>query len=274
MPAPFTPVELNVLNAFLLSLAGFAAGIVNTLAGSGSVFTLSILIFFGLPVDIANGSNRVGTSLQAVVAVAVFRKNDKSLFKWTYPFIIPSVAGAIVGAYLATFLNTEIFKVVFGAVMVFLLFVILFNPKKGLKEVIEEHTHQYNNWVMWPVFFAIGFYGGFIQAGIGILLLVSLVSIAKFTMVKANIVKVVIVFIYSIPIFFIYVYYDQIDWTAGGFLAIGQMLGSYLAAKFVVKNPQVNAWIRKLLIFMICLTLLKLSGGLAWIGELISEKMF
>ena len=268
MPTPFEPLQLTLFNASVLTLAGFAAGIVNTLAGSGSVFTLSTLIFFGLPVNIANGSNRVGTSLQALVAVGVFRKNDKSLFKWSLPFLIPSVTGAMLGAYLAIFLNNEVFKVVLGGIMIFLLFLILINPKKGLKEVVEESTKQ-NKWITWPVFFGIGFYGGFIQAGIGILLLVSLVSIAKFTMVKANIVKIVIVLAYSIPVFFIYVYDNQIDWAAGGFLALGQLIGSYLAARFAVKNPHANTWIRKLLIGMICLTIAKLFGGLDWLGDMV-----
>ncbi|MGB0521385.1 MAG: sulfite exporter TauE/SafE family protein [Flammeovirgaceae bacterium] len=254
-------LQPNLLNTCLLILAGFAAGVVNTLAGSGSVFTLSTLIFFGLPANIANGSNRVGTSLQALVAVLVFRKSDKSIFKWSAPFVIPAILGSLLGAQAAIDLSEEVLNWVIGGIMIFLLMLILFNPRRGLKEVVEASTKQ-NPWLIWPLFFAIGFYGGFIQAGIGILLLVSLVSVAKFTMVKANAVKLVIVLAYSIPVFFIYVYNEQIDWVAGGLLAVGQLTGSFLAARFAVRNTQANRWIRRLLIIMICMTILKLFGVL------------
>jgi len=262
----YEPLQLNLFNGSLLVLAGFAAGIVNTLAGSGSVFTLSTLLFFDLPVSIANGSNRVGTSLQAFTAVYIFRKQDKSIFTWSKAFLVPSVLGALVGAYLALYLDNELFKKVLGGIMVFLLFLVLLNPKKGLKETVEEVSKKHH-WSIWPVFFLIGLYGGFIQAGIGIMLLVSLVSIAKFSMMKANAVKLMIVLIYSIPVFFIFVYYQQIDWGAGCLLAVGQFVGSYLTAKFAVKSPHINNWIRRLLIFMICLTIAKLFGVLDWIVE-------
>lgn len=262
-------LQPDIVQGSLLIVAGFAAGVVNTLAGSGSVFTLSTLIFFGLPADIANGSNRVGTSLQALVAVSVFRNNDSSIFKWSKPFVIPAIIGAMLGAQAAIDLNEEILKMAIGCIMVFLLLLIVFNPKKGLKEVVEE-VDKHNKWAIWPLFFAIGFYGGFIQAGIGILLLVSLVSVARFTMVKANIVKIVIVLAYSIPVFFIYIYHDQIDWVAGGLLALGQFIGAFLAARFAVKNELANTWIRRLLIAMICLTILKLFGLLDWFMAFVS----
>ena len=263
----FEPLQLSLSNVFLLILAGFAAGVVNTLAGSGSVFTLSTLIFFGLPADIANGTNRVGTSLQSLVAVSVFRKNDKSIFKWSKPFLLPAVLGSLVGAQVAIGLSEEIFNWVVGGIMLALLIIILINPKKGLKEIVEE-TQKQNQWAIWPIFFAIGFYGGFIQAGIGILLLVSLVAVAKFTMVKANAVKLMIVLAYSFPVFFIYIYNDQIDWVAGSWLAVGQLTGSFLAARFAVKNTKANTWIRRLLITMICLTILKLFGILELIQSM------
>lgn len=257
-------LDPNFISISLLILAGFAAGVVNTLAGSGSVFTLSTLLFFGLPADIANGSNRVGTTLQSLMAVSIFRKNDTSLFKWSKPFLIPAVLGSLLGAQAAIGLSEQMLNAVIGGIMLFLLAIILFNPKKGLKEVVEE-TNKKHKWTIWPVFFAIGFYGGFIQAGIGILLLVSLVSIAKFTMVRANAVKLVIVLTYSFPVFFIYLYNDQIDWVAGGLLAVGQLLGSFLAARFAVKNSKANKWIRVLLICMIILTVIKLFGIWDWV---------
>jgi uncharacterized membrane protein YfcA len=263
---PTTEIELEWYGYGLLILAGFAAGLVNTLAGSGSVFTLSTLIFFGLPTDIANGTNRIGTTLQTITAVWVFRKHEKNTFKWSLPFIIPSVLGAILGAFIAADLNEQTFRYVVGGIMFFLLLLIIFNPKKQLKNN-EPSEQKKASWLHFILFFFIGVYGGFIQAGIGIMLLVSLVSLMGFDMVKANIVKVVVVFAFCFPVLLVFVLNDQVNWLMGGFLAIGQLLGSLLAAKFSLKNSNANKWIRVLLVVMILLTEAKIFGLFDLIGS-------
>lgn len=241
----------------LLVLAGFAAGIVNTLAGNGSVFTLSTLIFLGLPADVANGTNRVGTALQSITAVSVFRSHDKNLFQYSLPYLLPSFLGALLGAWVVADLPEQVLRWVMGSIMLGLLAMILTNPKKGLKE--GEHPPA-KKWVQVVTLFAVGFYGGFIQAGIGILLLVALVNLAAHSMVKSNAIKLVVVLAYSIPVLGIFIWHGQVDWGKGLWLALGQVAGSFLAARFAVKNTQANQWIRRLLIVMILLAVAKLFG--------------
>ena len=242
----------------LLIIAGLAAGMVNTLAGNGSVFTLSALIFLGLPIDIANGTNRIGTTLQSITAVSVFRKHDKNLFDYSWPYVLPSFIGAQIGAWVvADIVSRELLNWIIGAIMLGLLVLVLANPKKGLKEGIDKKV---NPWVRAVVFFAIGFYGGFIQAGIGILLLVSLVNIAGHSLVRSNAIKLVVVLAYSIPVSCIFLWYDQVNWSMGIWLAVGQVIGSFTAARFAVKSSKANQWIRGLLIVMILLAVAKLFG--------------
>ncbi len=243
----------------LLVAAGLAAGMVNTLAGNGSVFTLSALIFLGLPIDIANGTNRIGTALQSITAVSIFRKHDKDLFTDSWPYLIPSFTGAQIGAWVvADIVSREQLNFIIGLIMLGLLVLVLANPKKGLKEGVDKAV---NPWVRAVAFFAIGFYGGFIQAGIGILLLVSLVNLAGHSLVKANAIKLVVVLGYSIPVLGIFLWYDQVNWVMGLWLAVGQVLGSSLAARFAVKSSKANQWIRRLLIVMILLAVAKLFGA-------------
>jgi len=240
---------------------------VNTLAGSGSIFTLASLIFFGLPADIANGTNRIGTTFQTITAVSVFRKHEKGIFDWSKPYIIPSILGGVLGAWVATDIDKRAFDWVIGGIMLFLLVLILVNPKSKLKTQVEEATTKNKKpWVRFLVFTLVGFYGGFIQAGIGILLLVSLVALEHFTMARANVVKVILVFAFSIPVFLVFVYKQQVAWVPGCLLAVGQVAGSLIAAKFVIKyQAQASKWIRALLIIMILLTEAKLFGLFDWV---------
>ncbi|MEN7550595.1 sulfite exporter TauE/SafE family protein [Rapidithrix thailandica] len=245
---------------FFMLIAGFLAGIVNSLAGSGSVFTLSVLLFAGMPANIANATNRLGIIVQSFTSLTIFKKNEQLPVEKSWKYLIPSVGGAMIGAWVAVDIDRQLLERIIGYVMAFLLVILIFEPKKYLKNQSSK-TSTYV-WVEWMAFFGIGFYGGFIQAGIGVLILVGLVSISQMSFVQANAIKVLVIFIYTLPVFGLFIYYDQIDWWAGIWLSIGQFLGSMIASYFAVKNPNANAWIKYLLIFMIALTILKMFGWL------------
>jgi hypothetical protein len=240
----------------LLVLAGAAAGFVNTLAGNGSVFTLSTLIFFGLPLDVANGTNRIGSSIQSITAVGVLRTHDRRLFRDSLPYLLPSFIGAQLGSWVVVDLGEEVLRWVFGGIMLVLLAIMLANPKKGL----EEGGPASPLWVRSIAMFAIGFYGGFIQAGIGIMLIVSLVALGGHSLVKANAIKLVVVLAYSLPVLGVFIGHNDVHWGMGLWLALGQAVGSFVAARWATKHPAVNQWIRRLLFAMILLAVAKLFG--------------
>lgn len=250
-----TLTELAWYHYGSLILAGFAAGVVNTLAGNGSVFTLSTLIFFGLPASVANATNRIGTVLQGATAVGVMSRHDKQIFNYSLPYLLPSLIGALLGAWLVVDLSDQALRLIMGSIMLLLLVVILLNPKKGLKEGEGKPAHPV---IRTLSLFGIGFYGGVIQAGIGILLIVSLVSLASHSMVKANAIKLVVVLVYSLPVLGIFIWHGQVEWVMGSWVALGQVAGSFLAARFAVKSQAANRWIRYLLITMILLAVAKL----------------
>ena len=83
----------------LVVAAGFAAGFINTLAGSGSLITLPLLIFIGLPATVANGTNRVAVFLQTAVAVNRFRQSGIMDFRRGFQLTVPAILGAILGMY-------------------------------------------------------------------------------------------------------------------------------------------------------------------------------
>jgi uncharacterized protein len=224
----------------LLTFGGMFAGYINIIAGGGSLLTIPLLIFVGLPTGIANGTNRVGIFLQNVSAV--WRLNSKQLIKWrlSISFILPVVFGSGVGAYLATIMNPEAFDIAVGILMLLILSTLFLNPEQWKNKVDTIKLH----WWRFPVFFLIGIYGGFLQAGVGFLLLAALVPGLGFNIVSANAMKLLLTLYFTAIAIVIFLIQDQIVWIAGLFLAAGNIIGSFAGIKFLLKiNPNVIRWI-------------------------------
>ena len=181
----------------LIVAAGFAAGFINTLAGSGSLITLPLLIFAGLPANVANGTNRVAVLLQTVVAVSRFRQSGTLDLKRGLQLTAPAILGAVIGAQIAVNLNEQVMETVIGILMVVMLVVVLIRPKRWLvgRPELQGAGH---GWLRLVIFFLIGIYGGFIQAGVGIFLLAGLVLGTGYELVRANAVKNLIVMVFTL----------------------------------------------------------------------------
>src|SRR5215213_1564020 len=107
-------MDRHTLLLAAVPLTGFAAGFINTLAGSGSLLTLPILILLGLPANVANGTNRVGVLMQNVVAVATFRQSGALPLAGSWKLIVPSVVGSVIGAALAVDLDEMLLRQTIG----------------------------------------------------------------------------------------------------------------------------------------------------------------
>ncbi len=239
-------------------LAGFLAGFINTLAGSGSLVSLPMLIFAGLPATMANGTNRVAILLQNIVAVRGYRSHGMLDWRQALWLSVPAALGAIVGARIAVDLPEETMRRAIGTIMVLMLFVLLVNPKRwilgkpgqvrsrpGIKEL--------------GLFFLIGIYGGFIQAGVGIFLLAGLVLGAGFDLVRANAIKVFIVLFFTVPALAVFVINNQVSWGWGLLLAVGNMSGAWAGTRFAAR-PGAAVWVHRLLILVVIYSALRLLG--------------
>lgn len=227
-------MEQNWLLLAAVPVTGFAAGFINTLAGSGSLITLPMLILLGLPANVANGTNRVGVLLQNVVAVATFHKRGVLPVRGTWVQVLPAVLGAIVGAELAVDLDEALLRRTIGALMLLMLIVMLADPDRWVRA--QAGVPRGRAWLQWPLFFAIGAYGGFIQAGVGMFLIAGLVLGAGYPLVAANAVKNLIVLIFTAAALIVFVRNDQVSWALGLLLAAGQAAGAWLAAHMAVKH--------------------------------------
>ncbi|MDA1029337.1 MAG: sulfite exporter TauE/SafE family protein [Bacteroidetes bacterium] len=250
MPDIWT-IDLSVAEWVLFLVAGVATGVINTLSGSGSLITLPIFVFVcGLPAPVANGTNRVGVVLQSAVGLGTYVKSGKSNFEGATWLVIPSVVGAIFGAAIAAKLDDETMNLVLGGLLIFMLIVLVAKPSRWIHEMpVEIQRNKHPLTVL--AFFAIGVYGGFIQAGVGIFLLAGLVLISRYSLSSANGVKLLVVLMFGIPALGVFIWHGQVHMGYGLAMAIFQAFGAWIAVKWVVNFKNADVWIHRLLILMV-----------------------
>ena len=245
--------------------AGFGAGFINTLAGSGSLITLPLLIFLGLPATVANGTNRVGVLFQTAIATNSFRNQKVLDVRGGLILSAPAIVGSLIGAQIAVNLNEDAMRRAIGVLMIVMLVVILIQPKKWL-EGRPNAMAEGPGWKQVLIFFGIGIYGGFIQAGVGIFLLAGLVLSVGYDLVRSNAVKSLIVLCFTISAMVVFILNDQIHWEIGLILAVGNGFGGWVAARMAVK--QGAGFVRYLLIAVVVVSAANLLGVVDFIRNL------
>ncbi len=257
----FLNTELGALELLLFVVAGVLTGIINTMAGSGSLITLPIFMFIcGLPPTVANGTNRVGVLLQTIVGVSEFRRRKVASYEQSHWIIIPALVGAVLGSWIAVDMSEQAMNTTIGVLMVFMFFVLLFNPKRWLRESTGDLARNRSTLSI-LISFAIGIYGGFIQAGSGIFILAALVLYNHYSLKAANGVKLLMVLVWTIPVLLIFIYNDQVHWGYGVLMAVFQAVGTWMGVRFMAKAPQANVWIHRLLIGVVGIAALKVLFG-------------
>ncbi len=249
---------MTELQLYAIAIVGslFAGGI-NTLAGNGSAITLTILTeVLGLSPNMANGTNRIGIFTQCTATSWVFYKNGKLNIADTKKYIYPIFIGAIVGAILALNVSNEQFRSVFRFMMVFMLIAVLVKPKRWLRKT--DVTFRPKWYVYWPLLLALGFYGGFIQMGMGVFFLIIMVLGMRLNIIEGNALKSFVIALYTLFVIGMFHYQGLIDWKLGGIMAIGQTLGGYLTARFASKSKWADQIAYYVLIIVLVLAVAKL----------------
>lgn len=243
----------------LAILAGIVAGVINTLAGSGSLVTLPMLVFLGLPSNVANATNRVGVAIQNVVGIATFQRSGKLNLSNSFWLVLASVPGAVAGAWLASNLGQAEMDRIIGVIMVVMLFVILFEPEKWLRQQSVVQEGRPSIWIL-LLFVAIGFYGGFIQASVGVLILAAMVLGMNYSLAHANAIKLMIVLVVTVVALLVFINQNLIHWGFGLLMALGQSIGAWGAARFATSAKNANLWTRRLLIAVVVISIFQFFG--------------
>lgn len=249
-------MEIDFLTNLFIIVIGFIAGFLNTVAGGGSLISLPILIFLGLPGSVANATSRVAILAQNVFAVTGFNsKGIKLPMPYSIFLCIASLVGGLIGARLAVDIRDALFNRILAIVMILVVFTIVLEKKNINPHRTERLSAKYQ--VIGALSFVLlGVYGGFIQAGIGFLVIAALTNINHLSLVKTNYVKVFAAIIYTGVSVIIFTLENKIVWTTGLVLAIGQGFGGWYASRWSVEKGDV--WIKRIMVVTVIALAVKL----------------
>ena len=245
-------MTLEPWSLLLLLLAGTAAGTLNVIAGGGSFLTLPLMIFLGLPAGVANGTNRVALLLQNIGAVWGFRRYQVLEAGLALRLAAPAVVGAALGSWMALQVSDFAFRRMLAILMlVMTLWTLLRPPAKNAAEGGEGNV----TFGLGAIFFLIGIYGGFIQAGVGFLLLAG-TTMAGLDLVRGNAVKVTCVLVWTFVTIAVFASGGAIDWGAGLVLGVGNLVGGQIGVRLTVLKG--HTWVRAVVSVTIVLFAIRL----------------
>lgn len=239
---------------FLLFFFGIIAGTLNVIAGGGSFLTMPLLIFLGLPPTVANGTNRVGILLQNVGAVWGFNRHHVVDWRYVLWAALPATCGAAFGSWGAVVIGEQAFKNFFAMVMIAVTLWTLWDPLK-MHNVSGTEPEKPRVWLLAAGFFLVGIYGGFVQAGVGFLILAA-TTLAGLDLVRGNAVKVLSVLIYTFMSLAVFVWQNKVNWPMGLTLAAGTVIGSQVGVKLTVLKG--HGWVKKVVTVAVIILAVKL----------------
>lgn len=224
----------------LLSAAGFAAGVINTMAGGGSLLTMPLLIFLGLDSATANGTNRIAILFQNASAVAGYKSKGESTGWFGLWLGISALLGALIGSKLAIEIPDGVFNKILAVVMILVVIMTITNPALSAKqnEIQTERVDTKHQVLAIFIMFFVGIYGGFIQAGTGLFIMAALSFINHFSLLKANVAKAIIMFVYTLSALAVFAFSGKINIIYGVALAASMVLGAWLASRWSVGAGQ------------------------------------
>ena len=249
-------MAIDSLHLMLLIATGIAAGFVNTVAGGGSVLTVPALMLLGMPADIANGTNRIGVLMQSVAGVRGFRQHGKLDQSALMPILLPTVIGSLLGSLVASYLPASVLKPVLLGTMLAMTLLVVLKPSTFPSTDETPFTVQQKPAATGWLFVA-GLYGGFVQAGVGFILLAALAGILRYDLVRANALKMACTLVFSAVALLVFVIRDQVLWIPGLIVGVSTIIGVQLSVRFAINAQQKTLkWIFLGMAMVVCVAAL------------------
>lgn len=228
------------LELVALAVVGVVSGALNVVAGGGSFLTLPVLLFFGLPAALANGTNRVGVLSQNVAGILGFHRHGAVNWPWALAASVPALGGAALGVWAALVVPDFAFKRILSVAMVAVTVWSLLNQRR--QPIAGQVLKPPTDWFVVMGFFIVGLYGGFIQAGVGFLVL-AITSAAGMDLVRGNAVKLLSVMLLTLLSLVVFAGAGQVDWPRGLALALGNWGGAVIGVRMAVLKG--HAWLQQ-----------------------------
>jgi len=252
-------VHNPLLSALLLFAVGLVAGTLNVVAGGGSMLTLPVMIFLGLPATVANGTNRVAILVQNVGAAWSFHRRRLTTVTWLGLAVPPAVAGAVLGTLLAVRIGDVAFQRILAVVLVGVAVWTVLRPTPDAGGASAGPPEGLRRWAFAGAFLLVGFYGGFLQAGVGFVIL-AVTSAGGLDLVRGNAVKVTLILCFTPLALALFAWSGKVDWVMGLALAAGNLLGGLAGVRLQVLKG--HAWVRNVVtVTMVVFAIRLLIGG-------------
>ena len=248
-----TEIDLTWWKVAALLAAGVLGGFINTVAGGAAMITVPLLILMGMPADSANGTSRIGILQQSLIGIRGFSRYGK-LDRSAIPLMLgPTVLGAVLGALAATWVPPGALKpALLGTMIAIAVLIVVFPDVMAPPEGTPPRRLTDHPMGLLMLFVA-GLYGGFVQAGVGFMLIAALAVGLRYDLVRTNALKVVCTALFSIASLAVFIATDHVEWAPGLILAAGMTVGALLCIKFALNVSQtVIKWTIFVLALAIC----------------------
>ena len=220
----------------ILFLVGIVVGFVNVMAGGGSLLSIPIMLFMGVPGPVANGTNRIAIIVQMATAVVAFFRKGYSDFKLSLSLALAALPGAIAGAYVGTGLEGIWFNRIVAIITLVVMLVMATQKDEGAYSGAPAQKPRLL--LAHILMFFVGLYGGFIQIGIGFLFLPILNRTLGLDLVRVNMHKTFIISFYTTAALIVFAWQVEIFWILGICLAAGTSIGAWLSAQLQVSRGE------------------------------------
>ena len=243
---------MELLTIIFVLFVGLISGFIGSMVGGGGLISIPLLMFFGLPPQVAIATNKFGSLGFSVGSIIRFWKGKKIIWKYVFPLSLLGVFGGFFGANLLLNIDEELITKIVAVILLMLLPLILIKKDLGVKGKKITKTKKY---IGYFVYFFVMIFGGFFGGGAGFLIIYSLVFFLGLTIIEVNATDAIPWLIQTIIALFIFISAGLVNFYYGISLLIGMLIGSYIGAHTAIKKG--DKWIESIFVIIILFAALK-----------------
>ena len=225
----------------ILAASGLIAGLINAVAGGGSLITLPALMLVGIGAAEANATNRIAVAAQTITATHGFHREGVLPMAEVRRHLLPTWIGAGAGAWLAPVVPNQIMEPLILGVLVLVGLTMVLRPEAG-SDGATGADRERRVWLERGVMTLTGLYGGFLQAGLGLVFLGTLMGVVGLDPLRANGAKAALLLALTSVALAIFAVADMLHWTPGLVVAAGSVLGSMIGVRVAVRWASMLRW--------------------------------
>lgn len=219
---------MTPLAVLALAAAGFAAGAINAVVGSGSLITFPTLLALGYSPIVANVSNTVGVLFGAISAAVGYRHELSGQRQRVLSLGAPAIAGGLLGAILLLALPGRVFQRVVPVLVLLAVVLVVAQPRLG--RVLHRPDRPLGPWPLRASVLVTAMYGGYFGAAQGVFYIAVLSVFLDDTLQRVNALKNVLGALVNGAAAVLFIIVAHVAWEAAGVIAVSSILGGQVGA--------------------------------------------